>query len=79
LVETGLPHGSVSHSRSEEVRGNIYTQTIDSLRSFLKRATVGIFHNISAKYLPLHYLAVFEWRHSSRTNQDIFGEAIARW
>jgi transposase-like protein len=71
-----FPHESVSHGRSEYVRGLVHTQTIDSFWSLLKRGIMGSFHHVSAKYLPL-YVAEFEWRYNNRKNPDIFGAAVA--
>jgi transposase-like protein/IS1 family transposase len=71
------PHQFVTHGRGEYVRGNVHTQTIDGFWSLLKRGIIGTFHNVSRKYLPL-YVAEFEWRYNNRTNEDIFGSAIAR-
>jgi hypothetical protein len=39
--------------RGEYVRGLVYTQTIDSFWSRLKRGIMGSCHHVNAKYLPL--------------------------
>ena len=69
-------HESVNHSKGEYVRGEVHTCTIDGFWSLLKRGIIGTFHNVSRKYLPL-YVAEFEWRYNNRTNENIFGAAIA--
>jgi transposase-like protein len=71
------PHESVNHGRGEYVRDVVHTCTIDGFWSLLKRGTIGTFHNVSRKYLPL-YVAEFEWRYNNRDNKDIFGAAVAR-
>jgi hypothetical protein len=43
---------------------------------FMKRAGVGAFHKMSAKYMPL-YVAEFQFRYNNRFNSDIFGKAIS--
>lgn len=76
LRKAGFPHESVSHNRSEYVRGMVHTQTIDSFWSLLKRGVVGTFHQVSKDYLPL-YLAEFSFRHNERRNPDIFEKLIS--
>jgi len=69
-------HESVNHSKGEYVRGEVHTCTIDGFWSLLKRGIIGTFHNVSRKYLPL-YVAEFERRYNNRSNENIFGAAIA--
>jgi len=45
------PHESVCHSKGEYVRDDVHTNGIESLRSMLKRAYKGIFHNLGLKHL----------------------------
>jgi transposase-like protein len=71
-----VPHGTVDHKNLEYVRGIVHTNNIESFWSLLKRAVMGTYHNVSAKYLPL-YLAEFQFRHNHRRDPDIFGEAVA--
>jgi hypothetical protein len=42
----------------------------------LKWGVVGTYHNVSAKYLPLHLNEV-AFRHNNPKNADIFGSAVA--
>jgi transposase-like protein len=70
------PHGVVTHSTGEYVRGQVHTQSIDSFWALLKRGILGTYHNVSKKYLPL-YLAEFQFRFNNRNEADIFGKAIA--
>ena len=49
----GVPrfHASVKHSRGEYVRGEVYTNGIESFWALLKRAYVGTYHHMSEKHL----------------------------
>lgn len=64
---TGLPfnHGTVKHSVSEYVNGNIHTNGIESFWSMLKRAHKGTFHKMSPKHLD-RYVQEFSARHNLR-------------
>jgi hypothetical protein len=66
----------VRHSAGEYVVGAVHTNTIEGFWSILKRGIIGIYHNVSAKYLPL-YVAEFQFRYNNRMNADIFGAAVA--
>ena len=57
----GYAHGTVSHSSGEYVKGDVYTNSIESFWSLLKRGHYGIFHLMSPKHLH-RYLAEFEVR-----------------
>ncbi|MGH7842501.1 MAG: IS1595 family transposase, partial [Candidatus Binataceae bacterium] len=67
---------TVDHKAGEYVRGEIHTNSIESFWALLKRAVMGTYHHVSAKYLPL-YLAEFQFRHNNRREPDIFGKAVA--
>jgi transposase-like protein len=62
-------HQTVKHSVKEYVRGDVYTNTIESNFSLLKRGIIGTFHNVSPKHLPL-YLAEFDHRWNHRKTTD---------
>ena len=64
---------SVNHSEYEWVRGEVHTNTIESLWSLIKRGVVGQYHNVSKKYL-LFYLNEFSFRFNNRNNDDLFGD-----
>jgi transposase-like protein len=74
---TGMPfpHGVVNHSGKEYVRGNVYTASIDSFWSLIKRGIMGSYHQVSREYLPL-YLAEFTFRHNARKDPDMFERVI---
>ena len=62
-------HESVNHSAGEYVRGDVFTNTVESSFSLLKRGVIGTFHSISKKHLPL-YLAEFDHRWNHRKISD---------
>lgn len=62
-------HQTVNHSAGEYVRGDVFTNTVESSFSLLKRGVVGTFHSISRKHLPL-YLAEFDHRWNCRGMTD---------
>ena len=63
-----LPHSVIRHS-SEYVRGEVYTNTIESYWATLKRGLIGTFHQVDAGYLPM-YAHEFEFRYNSRKVKD---------
>ena len=75
LKRRGYPHESVSHARSEYVRGHVHTANLDSFWSLFKRGIMGSFHHVSKAYLPL-YLNEFSFRHNARHNPDAFAELL---
>ena len=46
------PHEAVKHSISEYVRGMAHTNGMESHWAALKRGHDGVYHHMSAKYLP---------------------------
>ena len=78
LPKEFLPkHETIMHAR-EYVRGDVYTNTIESAFSLLKRGIVGQFHKVSIRHLP-RYLAEFEYRFNRRDEQEeMFGETVRR-
>jgi transposase-like protein len=66
---------SACASRSDYVRGEVHTNSIESFWSLLKRGVVGTYHNVSAKYLPF-YLNEFSFRFNNRKNEDMFADLI---
>jgi transposase-like protein len=57
-------HDTVRHGTREYVRGDIHTNTAESSHALVKRGIVGIYHNVSRKYLH-RYLWQFDflWNH----------------
>jgi ISXO2-like transposase domain/Transposase zinc-ribbon domain len=68
-------HETIAH-KYEYVRGDVYTNTIESAFSLFKRGVVGSFHRVSHKHLQ-RYLYEFEFRFNRRTAPDLFRETIA--
>jgi transposase-like protein len=57
-------HSTVCHSAKEYVRDDVYTNTAESSFALVKRGIMGIYHNVSSKYLH-RYLWQFDfvWNH----------------
>jgi transposase-like protein len=70
-------HETVSHSKDEWVRGDVHTQTVESVWSLLKRSIVGSYHKVSAKHLDA-YLDELEWRFNNRDNPYLFRDTLLR-
>jgi transposase-like protein len=62
-------HFSVNHRSGEYVRGDIYTNTIESYFALLKRGLYGTFHAVSKKHLH-RYISEFEFRWNTRKVDD---------
>ena len=73
----GSQHFTIRHRDKIYVRGDVYTNTIESAFSLFKRGIVGSFHNVSGKHLH-RYLSEFEYRFNRRENQaNLFGATVA--
>jgi len=68
-------HKTVNHSAGEYVRGKVYTNTVESAFSLLKRGIVGTWHKISVKHLPA-YLQEMQFRFNRRKNPDLFIDTL---
>jgi transposase-like protein len=68
-------HETVTHSAGEYARGDVHTNTIESVFALLKRGLTGTFHSVSRKHLH-RYLSEFEFRYNSRHVDD--GERTRR-
>jgi transposase-like protein len=69
-------HEMVDHSSEEYVRGDAYTNTVESYFSLLKRGIIGTYHHVSKKHLP-RYLAEFDFRYNARTMNDLSRSVLA--
>jgi len=58
-------HESVNHGIEEYVRGDAYSNTVESFFALLKRGVYGTFHHVSEAHLH-RYLAEFDFRYSNR-------------
>ncbi len=70
-------HETVNHIIREYVRGDVYTNSIESVFSLFKRGLIGQYHRLSAKHLQ-RYLTEFEYRFNRRKNADAFIETVQR-
>jgi transposase-like protein len=61
---------TVNHSEEEYVRGIVYTNTIESFWSHLKRSIKGTYISVSKKHLQ-KYLWEFEFRHNLRRSPHL--------
>ena len=68
-------HGSISHGRGEYARGDVDTNTVESVWSLFKRGIVGSYHQISVKHLPA-YLDEMEFRYNGRENPYLFRDTL---
>lgn len=63
-------HNVVCHSKGEYVRGNAYTNTIESFFSRLKRGLIGTYHHVGAQHLS-RYVTEFDFRYNTRKSTDV--------
>jgi transposase-like protein len=68
-------HKTINHSKRVYVQGDIYTNTVESAFSLLKRGIMGTWHKISAKHLAA-YLEEMTFRFNRRKNEDIFIDTL---
>lgn len=70
-------HQTVQHSAGEYVRGDVHTNSVESVFGLFKRSVVGAFHQISEKHLD-RYLDEFEFRFNNRKNPYLFRDTLTR-
>ncbi len=58
-------HNTVIHSKKEYVRGNVHTNTVESVWSVFKRGMKGIYQHCGEAHLH-RYLAEFDFRYNNR-------------
>jgi transposase-like protein len=78
LIEAGFhkrKHQTVNHKAKEYVRGDAYTNTVESAFSLLKRGIIGSWHKISAKHLQA-YLDEMTFRFDRRKRSDLFIDTL---
>lgn len=69
LSKYGYHHFSVNHGASEYVRGEIHTNTIESVWSQLKRGITGVYRHVSKEYLQ-SYVNEYSFRYNYRNLAD---------
>jgi transposase-like protein len=68
-------HDTINHSDSEYARGDVSTNTVESVWSLFKRGIIGSYHKVSVKHLPA-YLDEVEWRFNGRHNPFLFRDTL---
>jgi transposase-like protein len=68
-------HESVDHKAEEWVRGDVHTNSIESVWSLFKRSVVGSYHQLSEKHLQA-YLDEFAWRFDRRNSDKLFVDTL---
>jgi transposase-like protein len=68
-------HEYVDHSKDEWVRGQIHTNTVESVWSLFDRSVIGAYHKLSVKHLPA-YLDEAAFRWNNRSNPYWFRDTI---
>lgn len=69
-------HETVNHAAGEYVRGDVYTNTVESYFSVFKRGMRGTYQHCAEKHLH-RYLAEFDFRHNARTALGVDDEQRA--
>jgi transposase-like protein len=68
-------HEMVDHKAEEWVRGDVHTNSIESVWSLFKRSVIGAFHQVSEKHLQA-YLDEFTWRFDRRKSERLFLDTL---
>ena len=58
-------HAVINHAQGEYVKGDVHTQTVESVWALLKRQIIGIHHWVSPKHLQ-RYVSEMTWRLNCR-------------
>jgi transposase-like protein len=77
IADGDTTHETVEHGRHEYVRGDVYTNSIESAFGLFKRGMIGSFHQVSRKHLD-RYLEEFEFRFNNRKNAYLFRDTLTR-
>jgi transposase-like protein len=70
-------HIAINHSAKEWVRGDVHTNTAESVWSLFKRSVIGSYHQVSVKHLPA-YLDELEWRFNNRENPYLYRDTLLK-
>jgi len=70
-------HEHVVHGKEEWVRGQVHTNTMESVWSLLKRSIIGSYHHLSARHLPA-YLDEMAFRYNNRKNPYLFRDTLLK-
>jgi transposase-like protein len=77
IADHDTRHETVNHLQDEWVRGDVHTNSVESVWSLLKRSVVGTYHRISIKHLDA-YLDELEHRFNNRKNQYLFRDTLLK-
>lgn len=77
IADHDTTHETVKHKAEEWVRGDVHTNTVESVFSLFKRSIIGAYHQVSAKHLPA-YLDEFGFRFDNRRNPYLFRDTLVR-
>ena len=72
-TETGkefASHETVQHTKTEYVRGNVHTNTVENVWSVFKRGMKGIYQHCGEAHLP-RYLVEFDFRYNRRASLGV--------
>lgn len=75
IADENTFHQVVNHASKEWVRGDVHSNTIESVWSLFKRSVIGSYHQVSVKHLPA-YLDELEWRFNNRSNPFLFRDTV---
>lgn len=75
LGDRDTRHESVNHRDDEWVRGQIHTNTVESVWSLFDRSVIGAYHKLSVKHLPA-YLDEAAFRWNNRSNPFLFRDTL---
>ena len=74
-VDEDMRHEWVNHRAEEWVRGDVHTNSIESVWSLFDRAVIGSYHQLSRKHLQ-SYLNEFAFRFNNRENPYLFRDTL---
>lgn len=75
LDSSEFAHEAVNHQETY-VSGDVHTNGVENVWSLFKRGIMGVFHKVSAKYLPL-YLNEFEFRFNNRDEFNMMDRVLS--
>lgn len=75
VADENTIQASVKHSIDEWVRGQVHTNTMESVWSLLKRSIIGSYHSLSVKHLEA-YVRELEFRFNNRENPYLFRDTL---
>ena len=77
IADSDTRHETVCHSEEEWVRGDVHTNTVESVWSLFKRGVIGTYHQLSVKHLDA-YLDELEHRYNNRENKFLFRDTLMK-